>query len=77
MKPRKIDKFTPAPPGYKKVHIDYYMAYPKVGPTKKAPAAKKKAAPKALSKNVTVRKKTPKKNSFNFAVPSTGKKVTF
>ena len=43
MKPRKIDKFTPAPPGMNKVHIEYYMAYPKASPK--------------LSKNVTVRKK--------------------
>ena len=42
MKPRKIDKFTPAPPGMTKVHIDYYMAYPKPGKKKAAP---KKAGP--------------------------------
>ena len=42
----------------------------------KAPAKKK--APKALSKNVTVRKKkkAPKKQ-YNFSVPSTGTRVTF
>ena len=57
MKPRKIDKFTPAPPGMKKVHVDYYMAYPRPAPGKKK-AAKKAAKKKAPSKkNVTVRKK--------------------
>ena len=53
MKPRKIDKSSPAPPGMTKVHIDYYMAYPRPAPGKKK-AAKKKAPSK---KNVTVRKK--------------------
>ena len=62
MKARKIDKFTPAPPGMTKVHIDYYMAYPKPGKKKaRAPANKKApAAKKVPSKNVTVRK-PPKK----------------
>ena len=74
MKPRRIDKFTPAPPGMTKIHIDYYMAYPKKAPRKKAPP---KASP-SLSKNVTVRKAptvTKKGTSYNFAVPSTGKRV--
>ena len=68
MKPRRIDKFAAAPPGMKKVHIEYYMAYPKVAPTKKAP-----------SKNVTVRKKKAAAavGSYKFKVMPTGKKVTF
>ena len=57
MKPRRIDKFAAAPPGMKKVHIEYYMAYPKVAPTKT------KAAP--TKKNVTVRKKKKKVAPFN------------
>ena len=60
MKPRKIDKSAAAPPGMTKVHIDYYMAYPKAAPKK---AAKKKA-PSARARNVTVRKKK-KATPFN------------
>ena len=38
MKAFKIDKFTPAPQGMRKVHIQgYYMAYPLKAPRKKAP----------------------------------------
>ena len=76
MKAFKIDRFTPAPQGMRKVHVHgYYMAYP----DKKARApAKKKAPGPAPSKNVTVRK-PPKKAAaaYKFAVPSTGTKVKF
>ena len=70
MKPRRIDKFAAAPPGMKKVHIEYYMAYPKVAPTKKTAPSKK---------NVTVRKKKAAAavGSYKFKVMPTGKKVTF
>ena len=74
MKAFKIDRFTPAPQGMRKVHVHgYYMAYP----DKKARAPAKKKAP-APSKNVTVRK-PPKKAAaaYKFAVPSTGTKVKF
>ena len=71
MKPRRIDKFAAAPPGMKKVHIEYYMAYPKVAPPTK------KAAPS--KKNVTVRKKKAAAavGSYKFKVMPTGKKITF
>ena len=69
MKPRKIDKSAAAPPGMTKVHIDYYMAYPKAAPKK---AAKKKA-PSARAKNVTVRRKQ-KPTPFNI---DAGKKKVF
>jgi hypothetical protein len=77
MKAFKIDRFTPAPQGMRKVHVHgYYMAYP--DKKARAPANKKAPAAKAPSKNVTVRK-PPKKPeaAFKFAVPSTGTKVKF
>jgi len=59
MKPCKLDKNSPVPPGMKKVHISYYMCYPKA-----APAAKKAA------KNVTVRRKKAKKSTTANSSPS-------
>ena len=74
MKPRKIDKFTPAPPGMKKVHSEYYMAYPRAFPKKKAPSAPaRKKAPSAPARNVTVRKRK-KPTPFNI---DAGKKKVF
>ena len=66
MKPRKIDKFTPAPPGMKKVHIDYYMAYPRPAPGKKKAAptkVKKPRKPRAPAKPRTKRAPAVKRQS--------------
>jgi hypothetical protein len=63
--------------GYKIVHVAAHTV-PAYSYRRKFTVKEKAPAKKPLSKNVTVRKKkAPKKNSYNFAVPSTGRKVTF